>query len=210
MKKEELMNKVVLKGKVSGNVKRKYERYGERFYEMNIKVKRLSGIYDTIPILISEFVLGKERLGTNLRGKIVKVIGNLNVCYKEKEDKGVYRDLFVYVHNIIFYEKEQEKKNFTYLRGTVHKEPVLRRSYLQNIPVTYLLISVPNGENEVDLIPCIAWYKNSIKAKEFKIGEQVKVYGVVQSHKISKRMSNSDEIMSRTIREVSVVHIYKE
>ena len=65
-----LNNKVMLLGKVAKEPEMSHEVYGEKFYQFDLEVKRLSGSVDVIPIVFSERLLILESLKF---GTIVKV-----------------------------------------------------------------------------------------------------------------------------------------
>lgn len=53
-------NKVFLKGEVVSQPKFSHEVFGEGFYKLDLKVKRLSENYDLVPVTVSERLLGGE------------------------------------------------------------------------------------------------------------------------------------------------------
>ena len=66
-------NKVYLYGKIVSEPEYSHEIYGEKFYDINLEVSRLSEQSDIIPVTISERLLDKETMKPNsfvaLRGQ---------------------------------------------------------------------------------------------------------------------------------------------
>ena len=61
-------NKVTLKGEIISEPKFSHESYGEAFYELNLKVERLSNNFDIVPITVSEKLLSSNafEMGKNV------------------------------------------------------------------------------------------------------------------------------------------------
>ena len=57
--------------------------------------------------------------------------------------------------------------------------------------------------NKSDYIPCIAWGRNARYASTFEVGDNIKIWGRVQSRVYQKKLSE-DHIEERVAYEVSV------
>ena len=57
--------------------------------------------------------------------------------------------------------------------------------------------------NKSDYIPVIAWGRNARYAKTLDVGDNVRVWGRIQSRNYQKRISE-DEVITKTAYEVSV------
>lgn len=67
-------NKVFLKGIVASEAKFSHEVFGEGFYELNIKVARLSENFDIVPVTVSEKLLAGDTFAV---GKEVAIMGTI-------------------------------------------------------------------------------------------------------------------------------------
>ncbi|MBR3792232.1 MAG: single-stranded DNA-binding protein, partial [Clostridia bacterium] len=81
-------------------------------------------------------------------------------------------------------------------------EPVYRTTPFGR-EITDLLLAVNRTYNKSDYIPVIAWGRNARYCKGFKVGDNVKVWGRIQSRDYQKRLSE-DEVITKTAYEVSV------
>ena len=66
-----------------------------------------------------------------------------------------------------------------------------------------ILLAVNRAYNKSDYIPCIAWGRNARFASHLKVGDNIKVWGRVQSRKYQKKISD-DNIEERTAYEISI------
>jgi single-stranded DNA-binding protein len=89
-----------------------------------------------------------------------------------------------------------------YLNGYICKSPVYRTTPFGR-EITDLLVAVNRSYNKSDYIPVIAWGRNARYAKNLNVGDNVKVWGRIQSRKYQKRIGE-DEIITKTAYEVSV------
>ena len=65
------------------------------------------------------------------------------------------------------------------------------------------MIAVNRSYNKSDYIPVIAWGRNARYAKTLNVGDNVHVWGRIQSRNYQKRISE-DEVITKTAYEVSV------
>ena len=133
--------------------------YGEKFYENRIKIKRLSGIEDFIPIIVSE-VLIQDFLKAPLT-RYVKASGEFRSYNRYGEDGKNHLDLFLFIKSIDFYKEEDNFEldsnlNKIHLNGFICKEPVYRETP-NGKEITDFIIAVNRKYNKSDYIHCIAW-----------------------------------------------------
>ena len=192
-------NYLVLIGKVISDKKFSHEIYGESFYVFNLEVPRLSGNEDIIPITISERLLANFDL---VEGKKVVIEGQFR-SYNSYENGDNKLILTVFAKDICSCEDELPKNlNSLFLNGYVCKEPVYRTTPFGR-EITDLLLAVNRTYNKSDYIPVIAWGRNARYCKGFKVGDNVRVWGRIQSRDYQKRLSE-DEVITKTAYEVSV------
>jgi len=192
--------------KVSGEVVKEpifsHEMFGEGFYEFSIKIKRLSDIYDIIPVTISERLIQGENLGI---GSKVCFLGQYRSYNKLVDNKSKLL-LTIFVRE--FLEDDYMDYNEIDIVGYVCKEPVYRTTPF-NREICDVLIAVNRGYNKSDYIPCIAWGRNARFVKNFTVGDKVAVSGRIQSRTYQKKLE-SGEILMKTAYEVSLSKVCLE
>lgn len=207
-------NKVFVSGRIEAEFDFSHEVLWEKFYRTRVRVERLSGIEDLVPIVVSDLLIGRERMKTSLEGKWVEVAGQFRSYNKLGEDGRRHLDLFLFVTAINIYDDEDELEevtnaNLIYLDGYLCKPPVFRKTPLGR-QITDLLIAVNRPYGKSDYIPCIAWGRVAQWASEFEVGNRVKLYGRVQSREYFKRFSKDTEAGEyRDAYEISVMRMQK-
>ena len=207
-------NKVFVSGRIEAEFDFSHEVLWEKFYRTRVRVERLSGTEDLVPIVVSDLLIGRERMKTSLEGKWVEVAGQFRSYNKLGEDGRRHLDLFLFVTAINIYDDEDELEevtnaNLIYLDGYLCKTPVFRKTRLGR-QITDLLIAVNRPYGKSDYIPCIAWGRVAQWASEFEVGNRVKLYGRVQSREYFKRFSKDTEAGEyRYAYEISVMRMQK-
>ena len=207
-------NKVFVSGRIEAEFDFSHEVLWEKFYRTRVRVERLSGTEDLVPIVVSDLLIGRERMKTSLEGKWVEVAGQFRSYNKLGEDGRKHLDLFLFVTAINIYDDENELEevtnaNLIYLDGYLCKPPVFRKTPLGR-QITDLLIAVNRPYGKSDYIPCIAWGRVAQWASEFEVGNRVKLYGRVQSREYFKRFSKDSEAGEyRDAYEISVMRMQK-
>jgi single-stranded DNA-binding protein len=69
-----------------------------------------------------------------------------------------------------------------------------------------LLLAVNRSYNKSDYIPCIAWGRNARYAGRLSVGENIRIWGRMQSRLYQKRQE-SGEVLEKIAYEVSVSKI---
>lgn len=207
-------NKVFVSGRIEAEFDFSHEVLWEKFYRTRVRVERLSGTEDLVPIVVSDLLIGRERMKTSLEGKWVEVAGQFRSYNKLGEDDRKHLDLFLFVTAINIYDDEDELEevtnaNLIYLDGYLCKPPVFRKTPLGR-QITDLLIAVNRPYGKSDYIPCIAWGRVAQWASEFEVGNRVKLYGRVQSREYFKRFSKDSEAGEyKDAYEISVMRMQK-
>ncbi len=207
-------NKVFVSGRIEAEFEYSHEVLWEKFYRTRVRVERLSGTEDLVPIMVSDLMIGKEMLKKSLEGKWVEVAGQFRSYNKLGEDGRRHLELFLFVTAINIYEDEDELEEITnanliYLDGYLCKPPVFRKTPLGR-QITDLMIAVNRLYGKSDYIPCIAWGRIAQWVSEFEVGNRVKLYGRVQSREYLKRYSNDSEAGEyRNAYEISVMRMQK-
>lgn len=207
-------NKVFVSGRIEAEFDFSHEVLWEKFYRTRVRVERLSGTEDLVPIVVSDLLIGRERMKTSLEGKWVEVAGQFRSYNKLGEDGRRHLDLFLFVTAISIYDDEDELEevtnaNLIYLDGYLCKPPVFRKTP-SGRQITDLLIAVNRSYGKSDYIPCIAWGRVAQWSSEFEVGNRVKLYGRVQSREYFKRFSKDSKAGEyRDAYEISVMRMQK-
>lgn len=177
-----------------------HEIYAEKFYTFTLSIPRLSGTDDSVRIMISERLLAGESFRV---GDKVDIEGQFR-SYNSYEPTGENRlVLTVFAKDIRrSTDTHGNNPNTLYLNGYICKEPVYRTTPFGR-EITDLLIAVNRSYNKSDYIPVIAWGRNARYAKTLSVGDNVKVWGRIQSRNYQKRISE-EEVITKTAYEVSV------
>lgn len=190
-------NQVYLSGIVCSEPVFSHEVMGEGFYEMTLKVKRLSDMSDEIPLTVSERMLTEEnsKIGASLT-----VAGQFRSYNKLDEGKSKLI-LRVFVREILE-EDEERNPNTIEITGFVCKAPIYRTTPFKR-EICDMLIAVNRAYNKSDYIPCIAWGRNARYAQTFNVGEKVLINGRIQSREYNKILPDGN-FEKKTAYEVSV------
>ena len=196
-------NKVTIAGTIVTNPDFSHEVYGEKFYIFKLEVKRLSENADIIPITISEKFFPIIEIES---GKNVLINGQFR-SYNNFSSVGNKLLLTVFVRDIeeINDINEYTAPNNIFLNGYVCKAPVYRTTPFGR-EIADILLAVNRAYNKSDYIPCIAWGRNAKYAESLSVGDNISVWGRIQSREYQKKLSE-DEIENKTAYEVSVSKI---
>lgn len=197
---DNIVNSVEISGNVASECIFSHEIYGEGFYSFMLESRRLSGNEDCIKVTVSERILNKEKTGI---GSFVYIKGQLR-SYNSYVD-GKSRLIITVFAKEIEYDKFDEE-NIVFLDGFVCKKPVYRVTPLGR-EIADMLLAVNRAYNKSDYIPCISWGRNARFAGEFQLGDNIKVWGRVQSRKYRKHTEDGEE--ERMAYEVSIGRLEK-
>ncbi|MDR3292896.1 MAG: single-stranded DNA-binding protein [Clostridiales bacterium] len=193
-------NTLHLRGVIDSEPAFSHEVMGEGFYEVNLKVKRLSEQYDVLPITISERLLAE---GGAEVGREISVFGQFR-SYNKTEDEKSRLMLTVFVREVAAAD-EKLNPNVITLTGFLCKPPVYRTTPF-NREIADMLIAVNRSYNKSDYIPCIAWGRNARFVKNMSVGEKITVSGRIQSREYQKTVDGAP--VTKTAYEVSVNKIF--
>ncbi len=190
-------NKVYLQGEIVSEATFSHEVYGEGFYEFYVRVPRLSGQTDVLPVTLSERLI---KDGLLAKGKSICALGQFR-SYNKLENGRSRLMLTVFVRELLE-ELPGKNPNGILLSGYICKPPVYRTTPF-NREIADVLIAVNRAYNKSDYIPCIAWGRNARFVKTLGVGERVAVSGRIQSREYQKKLSDT-ETRTMTAYEVSV------
>ena len=190
-------NKVYVVGEIVSDATFSHEVYGEGFYEFFVKVMRLSGQADILPVTVSERLIQDGMLA---KGKPLCAVGQFR-SYNKIENGKSRLMLTVFVRELLE-ETPGKNPNSILLSGYICKPPVYRTTPF-NREIADVLIAVNRAYNKSDYIPCIAWGRNARFVKNLGVGDRIAVSGRIQSREYQKRLSDT-EMKTMTAYEVSV------
>ena len=202
-------NMVTISGKISSEAEFSHEVYGEGFYSFILDVPRLSESFDKIRITISERLTSKENLQS---GKYVEVEGQFRSYNNYKSNDGNKLVLTVFAREINFLEDEKKIKNPNqiYLNGFICKSPIYRTTPFGR-EITDMLLAVNRPYNKSDYIPCIAWGRNARFSSNLEVGQNIKIWGRIQSRDYHKKLETGETVTKRAYEvSVSKMEICKE
>ena len=177
-----------------------HEVYGEGFYMVKLSVKRLSQVYDTIPLMVSERLLDVTK---DYRGCFIEASGQFRSYNRHEENHNrLVLSVFVRDLHIDKEEQESERPNYIFLDGYLCKAPVYRKTPLGR-EIADLLMAVNRSYGKSDYIPCICWGRNARYADSFEVGEHVQLWGRIQSREYQKQVGE-EQYETRVAYEISV------
>ncbi len=192
-------NQATVIGTIEDDFILNHEIYAEKFYTFSVSIPRLSGANDSVRIMISERLIMDN---SYQKGDKVEITGQFRSynSYENGENRLV---LTVFAKDICHYEEDENKNpNALYLNGYICKPPVYRTTPFGR-EITDILLAVNRSYNKSDYIPIIAWGRNARFAKNLNVGDNVKLWGRIQSRNYQKRISE-DEVITKTAYEVSI------
>ena len=123
--------------------------------------------------------------------------------YNNYSEEGNKLILTVFARDIYLSDDEDEANpNQIYLNGYLCKAPVYRTTPFGR-EITDILLAVNRAYNKSDYLPCIAWGRNARFSSTFEVGDNIKIWGRIQSRDYQKKISE-DEIITKTAYEISV------
>ena len=173
-------NKVYIYGEIVSEAVFSHEVYGEGFYEFFVKVMRLSGQADILPVTVSERIMTEDM---HVGGTIC-ALGQFR-SYNKLEDGKSRLMLTVFIRELL--ETQPAKNpNSIVLSGYICKPPVYRTTPF-NREIADLLIAVNRSYNKSDYIPAIAWGRNARFVRNLAVGDKVALAGRIESREYQKK-----------------------
>lgn len=174
-----------------------HEICGEKFYTFTLMIPRLSDTYDHICVTVSERLLDDDYKIDDM----VSIEGQFR-SYNSMENGRNHLVLTVFAKDMTKCGESEQSANSLYLNGFICTQPVYRTTPFGR-EITDLLLAVNRSYKKSDYIPIIAWGRNARYARNFNVGDNIKVWGRIQSRTYQKRVSD-DEVVTKTAYEVSI------
>lgn len=196
-------NRIWLEGKIVAKPRFSHEMFGEGFYNFDIEVMRLSNSKDILSVTISERIMSDIDFSI---GTEIMIEGQLRSYNKVIEGRNRLI-LTVFARNVVNCTERSKNPNEIFLDGYICKQPLYRTTPFGR-EISDILLAVNRAYNKSDYIPTIAWGRNSRFCKNLKIGDNIRVWGRLQSREYQKKVSENEKI-TKVAYEVSVSKMEK-
>ena len=194
---EETGNSIHLRGHVCQPLQFGHELFGEQFFVTTLRVPRLSGAEDFLPVTLSERLLIDEPIAA---GSVLCLDGQLRSYNKVVEGSG--RLLITAFAQRLLPEEDDENPNRVQLTGALCKAPIYRTTPFGR-EIADLMLAVNRSYGKSDYIPCITWGRTARYAANLKIGDKVQLVGRFQSRNYQKQLPDGT-VLNKVAYEVSV------
>lgn len=196
----DLNNIAHLCGTVESELEYSHDIFGESFYVFKLKVERLSGQADILPVTVSERLMNEE-IKEGQRLSVDGQVRSYNIVHENKS-KLV---LQLFAKEVYLAESGLPDENSIYLQGFVCKKPVYRVTPFSR-EITDLLLAVNRAYGKSDYIPCICWGRNARYCENLEVGQFMSITGRLQSRQYQKKLEDGS-LEERTAYEVSVAKL---
>ena len=189
-------NQLTLCGVIETAPELDHEVFGEHFYRMDLKVPRLSGANDLLPVTVSERLMNSQVTP----GVRIAVQGQLRSYNKVLAGAG--RLLLTAFAQRLLAPDDSENPNMIHLIGAICKPPAFRTTPFGR-EIADLMLAVNRAFGKSDYIPCIAWGRTARYAAGLSVGDKLEVQGRFQSREYQKQMPDG-AVINRMAYEVSI------
>ncbi len=191
-------NRAELCGMAAALPRYSHESRGIRFFTFPLEVRRLSGVTDTLNIIVRESMLPDDSL---FQTGPVRVTGELR-SFNNRSGVGSRLVLTVFAREI---GPGSGDENRIALTGAVCKGPVLRVTPMGR-EICDIILAVGRRYHRSDYIPVIAWGQQAREAAEAEVGTRLAVRGRLQSRAYTKVIDG--ESFERLAFEVSAADVF--
>jgi len=197
-------NRITLIGYAVGGLEFSHENHGDTFHSLKLRVPRMSGNEDFIPVMIPDKAFSFQ--GDDIDGAMLRVIGQIRTYNKDTDDGRRRLIIYVFATDIAqVAENDAEPENYAVLNGFVCKPPVYRKTPLQR-EITDVFLAVNRAYGCSDYIPLVCWGRNAKYAANLVVSDAMTVKGRLQSRPYKKVFPNGT-VEERTALELSVIQI---
>ena len=102
----------------------------------------------------------------------------------------------------VYKGRTYQESNTIFLNGFLCKTPIYRVTPFKR-EISDILLAVNRMYNKSDYIPAIAWGRNARFCETLNVGDELMLWGRIQSRIYQKRLSEH-EVVERTAYEVSI------
>ena len=193
---EHILNHIELCGTLATAPEYSHENHGRTFYRFFLDVERLSGVLDTLQIVVSQELLSATEVDY---GQCISVTGQIR-SFNNRSCVG--RKLIISVYAETLEVCDREPCNLVNLTGIICKEPVFRRTPLGR-EICDIMLAVNRPYHRTDYLPCIFWGRTAEEFSQLSIGTSICLEGRLQSREYVKMLETGSE--KRTAYEISAI-----
>ena len=176
---EHTNNIITLRGELAALPEFSHENHGRLFYRFELKVPRLSGAVDTLPVIAEASLLEEIDLSG---GAMIAVTGQIRSHNMRNEGS---RRLLIFVFAASVTAEDGEPMNHVLLEGPLCREPSYRRTPLGR-EICDAMVAVPRAFRRADYIPCILWGRTAQEIADCHTRDHIRVCGRLQSRRYTK------------------------
>lgn len=177
-----------------------HENHGEDYFRVMLRIDRLSGAEDTLPLLVSRTQLEQSPV---FAGERLAAEGEVR-SFNNRSGVGSRLVLTVFVRALCAAEEDEPDCNRLMLQGTLCRVPVYRRTPLGR-EISDLTLAVNRRYGRADYLPCICWGAVARACAELNVGDALRLEGRFQSRGYLKKLG--EQSISRVAYEVSAMSV---
>ena len=189
-------NNGIFSGTVLAEPEFSHENHGEDYFRFPLRVLRLSGAEDVLPVVVSRSQLEFRPVHPEDALTVEGEIRSFN------NRSGVGSRLVLTVFARYLRPSEGEDGNSVTLAGVLCRPPVYRRTPLGR-EICDLTLAVNRRYGRADYLPCITWGAIARTCAALQVGTPLRMEGRFQSRVYAKTLEEG--IVHRTAYEVSVM-----
>ena len=189
-------NAGVFSGTVLAEPEFSHENHGEDYFRFPLRILRLSGAEDVVPVVVSRSQLEFRPIHPQDRLTVEGEIRSFN------NRSGVGSRLVLTIFARYVRPQEGEDENSVRLAGVLCRVPVYRRTPLGR-EICDLTLAVNRRYGRADYLPCIAWGAVARTCAGLPVGAQLRLEGRFQSRVYAKTLE--DQVVHKTAYEVSIM-----
>ena len=191
-------NECCFTGTVGSDPAFSHENHGEDYFRFPLRVERLSGAEDILPVLVSRTQL--ESCGVHA-GERLSVAGEVR-SFNNRSGTGSRLVLSIFARALS--AETAPDCNQVRLTGTLCKTPTYRRTPLGR-EICDLTLAVNRRSGRADYLPAISWGTVARYCARLDVGDAVRLEGRFQSRNYRKLVDG--EAVQRTAYEVSIMRL---
>ena len=173
-----------------------HESQGQKFYKLFLRVPRLSGTVDTLPVILRERLYREADL---TGGENITVSGSIR-SHNLHTPQG--RRLLIFLFADTLLTEDGPALNEVTLCGNLCREPNYRRTPLGR-EICDVMLAVPRPSGKADYLPCILWGSLAQKGSLCHVGNRLGLEGRLQSRIYTKLTPEGAQ--ERTAYEISAL-----
>lgn len=189
-------NNGIFSGTVLSEPEFSHENHGEDYFRFPLRIVRLSGAEDILPIVVSRTQLEFRPIHPEDHLTVEGEIRSFN------NRSGVGSRLVLTVFARYVRAGEGEDENAVTLAGVLCRAPIYRRTPMGR-EICDLTLAVNRRYGRADYLPCIAWGAVARTCASLKVGDPLRLEGRFQSRVYAKTLEEG--VVHKTAYEVSVM-----